>query len=346
MRHISSYERYTPREDALLKEHYFSMGPTRMLRAGMLTNKNVPSLVHRAKFLGLRYDTKLIGSQCLNLENVDDLIYVRTPFAAYMLGFLWADGFISKNTYYIGFKIVSKDFDDIKEHWLRTASWRYCVEDDGNAAHQPQAKVGLNHRGFHDFLIQHGYVFKSGESANLVLDAVPSHLKHYWWRGYFDGDGGFTVHGWTRRISLTSTYDQDWSFFAGLAKELKLGYRLVRHKIIHKGKKSNRSNILINDEANLRRFMNYIYQGEQFGLCRKRKLYDEYLEYKASSYPDKTSRFRGVCRPAGKTYWQMQIYKGKHIRKVFHNEIEAAKEYDKLAIELFGNKAVLNFPPV
>lgn len=59
-----------------------------------------------------------------------------------------------------------------------------------------------------------------------------------------------------------------------------------------------------------------------------------------------TSKYRGVCWDKNK--WRSVIYhQGKqHSIGRFTDEIEAAKAYDKRAIELFGDKAVLNFPKI
>ena len=58
----------------------------------------------------------------------------------------------------------------------------------------------------------------------------------------------------------------------------------------------------------------------------------------------RTSQYKGVCRFRSK--WQAGIKKdGKRkLLGIFSDEIEAAKAYDKKAIEFFGEFAYLNFP--
>ena len=61
---------------------------------------------------------------------------------------------------------------------------------------------------------------------------------------------------------------------------------------------------------------------------------------------DKTSMFKGVCWHNHNNKWQVRI---KYDQRSYHlgyfeDEIEAAKTYDKKAIELFGEFAYLNFP--
>ncbi len=336
---MKSYSYFTLEESQILTDNYFTTGPAILSRT-LLPHRTPAQIASRANHMGLSFDPSLIGHHLRNKEDLSHIIGVKTPFAAYMLGFLWADSTVHKRTFEIELKIVQSDFSDIRDLWLSTAkTWRYSQRDDGDPKHQIQAIVEINHQPLHAFLVQSGYLFKSGDSAASIIDVISPHLKHYWWRGYFDGDGGFTCSDHTRRVTLTSCYEQDWSFFKTLADELGLHYRLSQFRDDNRAA----SSINIENEANLRRFMDYIYRGETFGLSRKRQAYLDYLEYKRTVRPNKTSRHRGVCYDARRDKWVMQIYRGKHYRARFDTEEEAARAYDTKARELFGNKAVFNF---
>lgn len=62
----------------------------------------------------------------------------------------------------------------------------------------------------------------------------------------------------------------------------------------------------------------------------------------------KTSKYRGVCWDRETNKWEANIYfdscKKKRLGR-FADEKEAAVAYDKAALDFFGNKAKLNFPP-
>lgn len=64
--------------------------------------------------------------------------------------------------------------------------------------------------------------------------------------------------------------------------------------------------------------------------------------------PHKTgsSKYKGVTKPIGRNHFHSQIrINGRHVFiGSFTDEIEAAKSYDKKAIEFFGEFARLNFP--
>jgi AP2 domain/HNH endonuclease len=65
-----------------------------------------------------------------------------------------------------------------------------------------------------------------------------------------------------------------------------------------------------------------------------------------SKAKNKSSKYRGVIRDKERNKWMTTINKdGKHFHLGrFNDEIDAAKAYDKKAVEFWGEFAYLNFP--
>lgn len=57
-----------------------------------------------------------------------------------------------------------------------------------------------------------------------------------------------------------------------------------------------------------------------------------------------SSQYRGVSKKGNRWYAMIQVDKKKHWCGSYLSEVAAAEAYDRKAIELSGNNAVLNFP--
>lgn len=330
---------WTEEEYQILKEHYPQLSAVGVAK---LLGRPVSSVHTKAWKLGIKTDKNGPNYRHQNREDLSHIFRLDDPFVVYFLGFLWADGTISKKTSNVRLKIVKPDFDKIKDRVMMIAkSWRFREENDGNPNHKTQSVLEINHKGLHAFLKSNDYDIKSGASPDKILTIIPEVLRHYWWRGYFDGDGCMVFDGATVRASIASCRKQDWNFAEVLSSQFGIPFRLALRDN-YRG--ASGSSIHFEGEVAVTKFMNYILQGEPFGLSRKYDVYHGYVEHKKTVRPNKTSQYRGVCLSKGK--WLMQIYKGKHTMKVCETELEAAQEYDRLAKILFGDKAYLNFPNV
>lgn len=322
---------WTQEEKEIIEKYYIDYSAFGIQeKLGLLKNRSRGSIGQQANKMGIYWE-----------QDLSHFINIIDPFVAYILGFIYADGTVSKTNSHVEFKIVNEDFLEIKDRFLSTARWLYKLYDDGFENHKIQAVVAINNRPFRNFLVENDYLIKSGASADKILSKIPENLKHYWWRGYFDGDGCFMWGAkWDKNASIASCFKQDWTFAEKLAQKLDFTYRISRG-ISADGNK--RSNFHMDNYMAITKFCGYIYQGEMFGLSRKYNRYLEYLKLKENAWPDKTSKFKGVSYQDGVFILQIYLH-GKRYIEYFHNEIEAAQWYDRLAYARWGNKAQLNFP--
>tara|TARA_R110000868_G_scaffold87240_3_gene244138 strand:- start:473 stop:1336 length:864 start_codon:yes stop_codon:yes gene_type:complete len=211
--------------------------------------------------------------------NPNVFINPTTPEACYILGLLWADGSINNSTRNTRSIILSTTFPDstvFYKIFLKTGSWR-IFQKQYKPNWKPSVIISTNNRLLTDHLITHSYKTKN-QSACSILSTIPNHLKHYWFRGVFDGDGCITVNkagSW--RVCLSGPYEQDWKYIKSLFSELKIKF-VSKQATSNKGHKS--SHVRICKKTEIVVFMDYIYQNaNEDGLCLLRK-YEKYQQMK------------------------------------------------------------------
>lgn len=252
------------------------------------------------------------------------------PINCYLLGLIWADGAIRMGRSWaviIGLK--EDDFFEIKQ--IFNEKWRVRERICKNypkswkpfwfATHE--SKILLLK------LLECDYGNKSIAAPSKILNIIPDDLKHYFWRGYFDGDGSVR-----RSLNFAGAFETDWSEVIKLMENLSLDYSISKRT--HKNMKSSVFYII---GKNKTKFLEYISQGESFGLGRKRTLFKKGLPKMPKS------QYAGVSLlPNGKFLSRITFEKEKY-RKIFDTEIEAAKYYDDLAKRFSPqNRRKLNFP--
>lgn len=210
-----------------------------------------------------------------NLCNVNPLQFITpvTPEACYILGFLWADGFLGKR-YSINTEIVSDDANMLMDTFKTTGKWN--VSRRKRKKCRPQTKFTCASKLLHDHLLDHGFNRRNCSPSKL-LGTIPADMKHYWFRGYFDGDGCFYVYDkptnsrhHLRQLTISACYDQDWAFLTCLMDDLGVKYTISRRE----RKKSSHSRLRCTKRLDIIEFGKYIYQGRTLGLGRKRAIYN------------------------------------------------------------------------
>lgn len=214
-----------------------------------------------------------------NKLNVDPLQFIKvtTPETAYILGFLWADGYLGYS-YSINTEIVSDDATILEKVFLSTGKWHVCRRTRKN--YKPQTKFCCNSKILYEHLIKLGFNNKNKDPSK-ILDTIPKSLQHYWFRGYFDGDGCwyFYPKGYLKQCIISSKYDQNWKFIIELLNELKISkYHINKIKSVNKkGIENKHSRLRLCNLDSIKKFGNYIYSGNQFGLERKLEKFDDII---------------------------------------------------------------------
>ncbi len=199
-------------------------------------------------------------------------IHCNTPEAAYLLGLWWADGYVrkTKKSGGISIEMIRDDLESLVHLFSKYGIWSMNYRT--RRSRRPQMRICTNNGQLADFLIENDYRTKSFCSAQKILSHIPSYLHHYWFRGLFDGDGCIYINKKTNQaqLSISSGYEQDWTYLTKVLDSMNINYSLHRQvSIRHTPMKS--SMIRITNKDGIRRFRDYIYQHTQFGLSRKQK---------------------------------------------------------------------------
>ncbi len=213
--------------------------------------------------------------------NPNQFLKINTKEVAYILGILWADGFIySKKYQAIRLEIKSEDMKCIDYIFKETGKWTITHRNRKNR--QPQSTIQTSNKILVEFLLQKGYYPHSIESADKILFLIPDELKHYWFRGLIDGDGCFYINKKNNihQLSISGSYDQDWAYIINVFNNLNIKYSVNRRKQAQGTKINKFSYIRIANRKDIINFGNYIYKGymgDKMGFLRKHKKFLEII---------------------------------------------------------------------
>lgn len=187
----------------------------------------------------------------------------------YYLGYLWADGNVKRTD--IRLEIVESDYYEISDHlnkidFIKFNLYRRYRNID---KWKPQMAVYFCDVKLFDSFFSKYFINKSQISPDKLLEVIPNELKRYFFNGLIDGDGNFYIsnNSKIKQFSISSTYNQDWSYIIELFKKLNINkYDIKRIKNI----KSKSSCIRISNYNDINKLYKYLYpNGFEIGLKRK-----------------------------------------------------------------------------
>jgi hypothetical protein len=270
----------------------------------------------------------------MNKNNITDgfLTNANNKVNCYLLGFLWADGWIYEKGYShrVSMALTKTDFDKIESLFTMNGIKTIYEKQKyrrGKKFGKSQKCVTIQSKEIVSFLIDHDYEMKSFVSPLKILDKIPENLKCYFWRGYIDGDGCISSKRHKRELAIWSTIEQDWSSVIHLFKKLGVtDYQIYKYR--RKKGKHKSSVIRIGVTKNIKKVCEYIYQNyDGMGLSRKYVSYQNLLKLIPTLKLTNTSKYKGVCfnklNGKWKSQWYDHLIKKDHHVGWFDTEIEA-----------------------
>lgn len=257
--------RYTEIELKWLKNNYPILGSH---ECAAHLGRPLSSVRQTANNMGVRIP-KSIAKELMSKSRIKKFIptisphifeNVNTKEAAYVLGIMWADGWITNKNYYsIDIKLVKEDFTEILPIFEKLGDWKKYEYHPKNRKSTIQLRA--SGKSLVDVFLNMDYHTKSYTSAAKVLSKIPKDLQEYWWRGYFDGDGHIKIKSGYHRLEISSGWNQDWSF---LPKHIP--FKIV----VKKSPKSSYSKVILSSKKNILEFSKFLWKTQDgIGLTRK-----------------------------------------------------------------------------
>ncbi len=191
-RYMKSHKRYSEEDLNWLKANYSILGSKKCAHQ---LQHSVNSVRQTANALGCYVPSSLqrkLHSDTLIRSFTPTILpdtfrEVKTKEVAYVLGILWAEGWVqNQSDYSINIKMIEEDFVELLPIFYALGEWKQYKYTPKNR--KPTIQLRVSGKSLVDFFLSMDYHVKSNAPATKILSIIPEHLKKYWWRGYFDSN--------------------------------------------------------------------------------------------------------------------------------------------------------------
>jgi hypothetical protein len=270
--HFKLLKTWTPEEIEFLKENYSTKGSK---YCSEILDKDRRNIRAKAIEYNLKADKKsfYINRQGNYIyRDFSKLTDFSDPKIVYLLGLLWADGYVGKTS--ISISNVSEDMNEIitklniedlfpgvsiNEQQPQRFNWK------------PQTKVCFYDKALANKFKVYKYIPQRLEEP-VILEYIPLNLLRYWIRGFLDGDG--CIHKKSYNVIFTGHSLSTYYFLEKICKHLGISYKSFCGTKKHGGKFSD---FQIRTKNDCIKFLEFVYKDwDNIGLDRK---YQRALNY-------------------------------------------------------------------
>ena len=209
-----------------------------------------------------------------------------TKESAYVLGWIWSDGYIIRNE--IRLEIVTEDAVEIQQFLEKVGHW--SITNRSRKNRKPQTSFCITCAEIAEWFKSMGKYPHSSESHEKILSHIPRKLQWHFLRGLIDGDGNFYTNyttATTTQFSISSNYTQDWSSIEKFFNTFDIFPNIIR--TLRENSKS--SKIRITNKDHIIKFTKLLYENND-GIYLPRK-YNKVLEiwnYWTNKYNEESIR--------------------------------------------------------
>jgi len=187
----------------------------------------------------------------------------------YLLGFIWADGFVDKKGF-VDLNILSSDGQKILPIVQYVEGFRSRLNNRKNK--KQTISFICRNKDFASLLLSLKFNEKSFCEPNKLLSSMPRKNHYLFWRGFFDGDGCIYDQKTSntkvsKRVEISGQYNYRWIELSKLLKSLNCSFCIRRIE----SSCGKRSLVKIWRKADVVSFGEYLYSDEGVHGCLMRK---------------------------------------------------------------------------
>lgn len=187
---------------------------------------------------------------------------------AYVLGFIWADGYLNCRDgkhERVNTEIAEKDFNEIYYLFNNIGIHLFSTKRQRNNR-QPQATFGYSDKNFISFLIENDFLNRKEKGFNKILSNFNEKTINFFIKGLFDGDGCYYINEKRsiRQISLSSSLNQNYSGIDKLFNSLNIKYKIRKVNSVN-----SYSILRMSSKKDCNIFINFLGNSLNVGLQRK-----------------------------------------------------------------------------
>ena len=223
---------------------------------------------HKQNLIRFRYS---IPKKKLENQRVEEILYfdkIDTPEKAYLLGFLFSDGYIAKTAYGVAIGLALQLHDKYILEYIKQA-WGV---DNKISEYKNSAKIQVTDSHMYNRLVELG-IQEDKSHQDYILPNIDENLLNSFVLGYFDGDGCITIK--STGYSVTSICCNSKIFLESVKQFLNKNGIETRDVTIEKRPKNNIYVLYISKRAEQIKFMDFIYKDNSIFLKRK---HDKFLQ--------------------------------------------------------------------
>lgn len=217
---------------------------------------------------------------------------------AYILGYLWADGYIYKNQ--INIELCKDDVINILPIFNNVGVWNYYERQrtrNGLPFGKLQAKLNTSNKELVDFLSTMDYKDKENGPIKIIKHIGPDFEPDFW-HGYFDGDGCLYIRKDTHSpltLQFWSSIDQNWSSLIQYLNMYETSYKIWKYERLKPNGKIHRSSCFgVKNTLKIKLLLSTFYKSGLIGLDRKHEKYIELcdkISRRVTKYPTSGSYY-------------------------------------------------------